>query len=509
MTSSSHRTLASIGLITLLAACGGGGGGSSGGAIQNAGFPASSTLAAQCIAPRSGSSPVTGIPYADRAGSAATEKAWLRSWTNELYLWYREVPDPDPTTFSTVLSYFDVLKTTAKTASGKSKDQFHFTYATDKWEAMSQAGVSAGYGAEWAVVSRTPPREIHVGYVQAGTPAERAGLLRGTQILTVDGLDVANSSNVDGLNQGLGPDDPGATHTFTVRDPGASTTRDITMTSEAITMQPVMNTHWMLTPTGTLGYLQFNDHIAPAEAALVSAIEQLRTVGVSDLVLDIRYNGGGYLAIASQLAYMIAGPARTTGATFERQVFNDKYPSTNPVTGRALTPTPFYNTTLGFSLTQGQALPTLGLNRVYVLTGAGTCSASEAIINGLRGVGVEVIQIGNTTCGKPYGFYAQDNCGTTYFSIQFRGVNAAGYGDYADGFVPASSGDAGLPGCVVADDFSHALGDPAEGRFAAALGYRATGTCPVQTAARSTLGNAGGPAISGRAPWRDNRILQR
>jgi hypothetical protein len=57
---------------------------------------------------------------------------------------------------------------------------------------------------------------------------------------------------------------------------------------------------------------------------------------------------------------------------------------------------------------------------VFVLTGGGTCSASEAFMNGLRGVGVEVIQIGSTTCGKPYGFYAQENCGTTYFSIQFR-----------------------------------------------------------------------------------------
>ena len=58
-----------------------------------------------------------------------------------------------------------------------------------------------------------------------------------------------------------------------------------------------------------------------------------------------------------------------------------------------------------------------------------TCSASESIINGLRGVNVQVIQIGSTTCGKPYGFYPEDNCGTTYFSIQFKGVNAAGFGE--------------------------------------------------------------------------------
>ena len=68
-------------------------------------------------------------------------------------------------------------------------------------------------------------------------------------------------------------------------------------------------------------------------------------------------------------------------------------------------------------------MPTLNLTRVYVLTTADTCSASESIINGLKGAGVTVNQIGVTTCGKPYGFYPQDNCGTTYFSIEFRGVN--------------------------------------------------------------------------------------
>ena len=98
--------------------------------------------------------------------------------------------------------------------------------------------------------------------------------------------------------------------------------------------------------------------------------------------------------------------------------------------------TPFHSTAQGFSLPDGQALPTLNLSRVYVLVGSGTCSASEAIVNGLRGVGVTVNLIGATTCGKPYGFYPTDNCDTTYFAIQFQGVNQLGQGDYADGFAP-------------------------------------------------------------------------
>src|SRR5690606_29308167 len=122
--------------------------------------------------------------------------------------------------------------------------------------------------------------------------------------------------------------------------------------------------------------------------------------------------------------YMIGNTTLTNGRTFERLVFNDKHPTNDPITGRPLEPMPFLSTALGLSAPEGMPLPTLNLDRVYVITGNNTCSASESIINGLRGVGVSVYQIGSTTCGKPYGFYPQDNCGTTYFSIQFEGRNA-------------------------------------------------------------------------------------
>jgi carboxyl-terminal processing protease len=148
-----------------------------------------------------------------------------------------------------------------------------------------------------------------------------------------------------------------------------------------------------------------------------------------------------------------------------------------------------------------------------VLTTAGTCSASEAIINSLRGVSVEVIEIGTTTCGKPYGFYPADNCGTTYFSIQFQDVNAMNFGSYPDGFTPANTTATEgvlIPGCSVDDDFGHALGDPAEGQLAAALAYRSTGACPAPPAATGVSQALG---LSERAkviksPWRQNRILR-
>jgi len=482
---------------------------------------------ARCAAPRSGIDPSTGVAYPDIAGTITDENNFLRSWSNNTYLWFDEIVDRDPALSADPLAYFDQLRTTATTPSGAAKDKFHFTYDSAEWFQLSQSGESAGYGAEWAVLSATPPREIVVAYTEPGSPATdpAAALNRGTRVLAVDGFDVNTNTQagVDALNAALFPDSSGETHSFTVQDVGATNSRGISMTSQIITNAMVQNTQVLDTPTGRVGYLLFNFHRAPAESELVAAINQLNAgPGVDDLVLDIRYNGGGFLAIASQLAYMIAGPGPTAGRNFETLQFNSKHPVTNPVTGAPISPTPFYDETLGFSETAGQQLPTLNLSRVFVLTGDGTCSASEAIMNGLRGADVEVVQIGSTTCGKPYGFYATDNCGTTYFTIQFRGVNDKNFGDYTDGFSPQNTvAGAGttVPGCSVADDFDNALGDPLEARLATALNYRDGQACPAPSGTSPktlSVTAAKGKALRNvptrnasvfRSVWDSNRIV--
>jgi carboxyl-terminal processing protease len=511
-----RRVLVSVALV-VLGGCGSGSGNNAGPDTtwKTGVFQPSTTYANRCASPRAGTDPTTGRPYADVAGSTVLENLFLRSWTNELYLWYREVPDVDPASHSTS-DYFTLLKTAATTASGNPKDKFHFTYPTSQWVALSQSGVEAGYGAQWDVIASAPPRRVVVAYTEPGSAATAASLARGASVLAVDGVDMVNGADVTTLNEGLYPSVLGASHTFSVLDLGASTPRTITMVSANVTETPVQNVETVRGGSGTVGYMLFNDHIATAEQGLVNAFSQLASANVDDLVLDIRYNGGGYLDIASEVGYMIAGPSATGGRTFERTVFNDKNTTRDPVTGQSLTPIPFHSTAQGFSVTAGQALPTLRLPRVAVLTGSNTCSASESIINSLRGVGIQVIEIGSTTCGKPYGFYPQDNCGTTYFSIQFQGVNDQGFGDYPDGFSPANATGAigvQVPGCAVADDLGHALGDSNEGRLAAALGYLAGQGCPVVSAARPgaevAKAAAANEGLLHKSPWRENRILRR
>src|SRR6185312_2242776 len=116
-----------------------------------------------------------------------------------------------------------------------------------------------------------------------------------------------------------------------------------------------------------VGYILYNSQVATAESELISAINDLKSRGVTDLVLDLRYDGGGLLDLASELGYMIGG-TQTAGQTFELEQFNIQYTTTNPVTGEPIAPTLFHSSTKGFSTTAGQALPTLNMVRVAVIT---------------------------------------------------------------------------------------------------------------------------------------------
>lgn len=466
----------------MLAGCGGGGGSpgvsSATPANTTPTTPATSTtpdtskyLASQnfCASPRAGIDPFTGKAYPDKAGTLTDERTFLRGWIDQTYLWYKEVPNLNPLNYSSAIDYFNALKTPLLTASGAAKDKFHFTYTSAEWNALSSQGVELGYGISWSRnTGANTPRTWIASVVEPGSPAAIAGLRRGDKLLTVDGLDFVNGSDaatVDKINAGLFPEQANTIHRFTLNRNGS--TIDVSLTAMAVASAPVKNTRTIDTPTGKVGYLTFDSHNEVSERALIDSITTLKAAGVTDLVLDVRYNGGGLLFIASELAYMIAGPAQTSGKTFEKPIYNDRF-ATQP--GYE-----FRSTAYGFQSTvpAGTVLPTLNLKRVTLLTTGDTCSASESIINSLRGVDVQVDLIGGQTCGKPYAFTPIENCGTTYFAIQFQGVNNKGFGDYADGFAPT---------CTVADDLQHAVGDTSEGLLAAALQYRATGVCPVASA---------------------------
>ena len=491
--------------ISLLTGCGGGGGSSSNPPVATtpttpvtsepkweAGvYEPQSEFIAKCETPRTGIDPFSGSAYPDTQGTAMDEKLWLRSWTNDTYLWYDEVDDNDPANFS-VLAYFDQLKTNELTPSGTPKDNFHFSQDTAEYNELSQSGIESGFGFDWEFGSNTVPRELTVRFTEPGSPAASANVPRGAKVLSINGVDFVNDNTQQGvavLNDGLFPDDAGTTTSFEF-ELIDGTTMSVDITSTDVSVTPVQNVKVLDTENGKTGYFQFNAFIVTAQEGLIEAFDTFVEQNVTELVMDLRYNGGGRLALASQLSYMVAGPNQTNNATFETLRFNDKNPTTNPITGETIRPTPFYSNVIDYNAGRltDTLLPSLSLTRVYVISTDATCSASEAVMNALRGIDVEVVQIGSTTCGKPYGFYPTDNCGETYFTIQFQGVNNKGFGDYADGFMPTSTPnfDFELPGCEVDDDFTATLGDPNEGMLSAALEFAATGSCPEVVSSNGT-----------------------
>lgn len=499
----SLKILAVMSLIGLLNACGGGGGGSTPTSSDTGTlvFASAASLAQQCVAPRAGT--------ADSQGSIDAEKSWVRSFMDETYLWYKDVPVVNAANFTlagngnsvlrTMDAYLQALKTKNTTASGKLVDQFSFTVLTADLQNL-QSGISSGYGFRRSAINNTLPRIVRILYVEQGSPAQLGGILRGDTITSIDGVDIndTTSAGVATLNAGLSPTVASKTTSFGLLAANAAAPRIVTITSsQSITVTPVATSTVIADGGNTVGYLVLNSFsIVSAEKQLIDAVTQFKNANVNELVVDLRYNGGGYLDLANELAWMI-GDSTLAGKTFEKLTCNDK--NTQSFCNSTDT---FHQATQGFSVASGQALPQLRLKRVFVLTSGNTCSASESVINSLSPF-MQVVRIGSTTCGKPYGFSYKDNCGTSYAVMQFKGVNAEGFGDYADGFAPS---------CPIADDLTKQRGDPAELMLGGALTFMRTGACPVaKSGAQKSIAQAllqGGEYAIERSPSEAVRVLR-
>ncbi|MCM5678681.1 S41 family peptidase [Schlegelella sp. S2-27] len=434
------------------------------------------------------SAPGAGAQASDWSATSCTserQRYWVRADLNEDYLFYDALPSIDPLAY---VGPTDVFYQMTR-VSLASRDRFSFVIAQSEADATFQAGTATGTGASFAYDGQN---RLRVAYVETGSPAD-GQLVRGAQIVSIDGTPVG-SELTDVQSAALYPEAAGGTIALGVKTtPADATTATVSLTNAVYTLHPVHRSD--LLPDG-VGYLHYTDFSSPAgELQLADAIAAFADQGVSDLVLDLRYNGGGYLAISSQLGYMLAGAGRTADKTFETLVHNRKRRDDDVAY-------PFFDEVIGFAGTEreGEALPSLNLSRVFVLVSGNTCSASESLISGLRGIGLEVVLIGRTTCGKPYGFTQENNCTLAYFPLEFEGRNHLGQTFPASGITPT---------CTVADDFDRALGSTTEGMLAAALAYRSTGSCTVasEQSLQSERPHAG--KIEARSPLREIKLLRR
>ena len=254
---------------------------------------------------------------------------------------------------------------------------------------------------------------------------------------------------------------------------GAGTPVAVVLSAAVFALTPVQSGQVVQSPNGRrIGYVFVKDMISQVGSPLATVMGSFRTQGIQELVLDLRYNGGGLVSMGGTVASYASG-SPGNGQLYTRLLYNDRQSDSNQ---------DFLFTNPG---------NWAGFSTVYVLAGERTCSASEQVVNGLRGIGVTVRLIGDTTCGKPVGFLPQDDGqGTTYSVVNFEGVNALNQGRYFDGLTPT---------CAVGEEFSLPFGDLNDPLLvAAAHAIDNGGACPVSLTRETPAARS----LTGRKPYR-------
>ncbi|WP_145993876.1 S41 family peptidase [Vibrio sagamiensis] len=472
----------------------------------------------QCEEPRVGTDPFNGKFYPDRYGSTFSEKMYLRAFNHETYLWYDEVIDTDPLTYDTVAHYFASLITSDKTPQGRFKDRFHYIASYDDYMKAQKKGLKAGFGFHFKTLHNQPPRDIRIAYTDDHSPASLQGVVRGDQLLEINGIDVVNTvveEELSLINQVLSDPDLNQVVTFMFQSTETHP-KVVTLTATEVITTPVHNVKVIPLQDKYIGYMQFNSFVSHAQMPLIEAFTFFKDQDIDELIIDLRYNGGGLIGQSAQVAYMISG--KSEASLFAELIYNDKMAH---ITQQGHNQYQFIDRQIDWENNQPthSFLPSLNSQRLFVLTSAQTASASELLINGLRGVDIDVIQIGLPTLGKPYGFVPEQNCGNMYFTVQFQSINAKGFYKFDDGFIPTDkdqvSVNTGLDnlveGCLVSDDLTQLLGDPKEGLLSAALEYITSQRCPDVEPTVNASYNAGyiqhSPSLFlKKMPWHNESI---
>jgi len=377
--------------------------------------------------------------------TTTAQNLWVRDQLNTYYYWYQFLtPGVNPASFNSPEAYLEAVRYRPIDTT------FSFITPAASNDAFYSDSQFIGYGFG----NQTTTTEIRVLQVYDDSPASEAGLSRGDRILTVNGQSVAALATNGTIGSAFGAADIGVVTTIEW-ETLAGERRSARMVKRLVTIPTVSLTRVVEVDGRRVGYLFFRNFVTPSIAALTDAFAALKTAGVNELVLDLRYNGGGLIEVAVHLASLIGG-VRTNGQVMLNYVHNDKIgPSLNKSTR-------FTN--------QEQAL---NLQRLVVITTRGSASASELVINSLRAY-MPVTIIGDNTYGKPVGQYGLRFCDKLLYPVAFSIKNVNFEGDFFDG-LPVD--------CAAGDDPLHQLGDTAEASFAEALTFIRTGACSPKSEA--------------------------
>lgn len=351
---------------------------------------------------------------------------------SDWYLWYDKMPEVNVEDYDSPENLLEALRY-------DSLDKWSYITSVESFNSYFEEGEYEGHGFGYTY---DKDGKAWITFVFKTSDFSGKGVTRGWQMLKINGKDIQPFTDISTYLNGT---TLGTVDRFEFLKPD-QTQVEISSTRKLIKMNTVLLADTLHVADQVVGHLVFKGFIAPSNAELDSAFSKFKTQGVQQLILDLRYNGGGRMDVTEKLASLIAGPG-TDGKVFVKYRHNDKRSA--------------YNSSVNFE----HEVNALNLSQLIVIASRGTASASEAIINGLKPY-LNVVVIGDNTYGKPVGMHTWTYDDYAFVPISFRLLNANNVGDYYEG-LPADS--------FIPDGLAWDFPDRNESRLKEAIYYLETG----------------------------------
>lgn len=359
------------------------------------------------------------------------------------YFWADQLQNNlDPEAFDDVYAVLEELRVP--------EDTYSYILTDEEYDQLFVSATYFGFGFSMEQISES---RVKIRFVYDDSPADTAGISRADELIAIDGEPVSELLANGEFNTALGPNEEGLSREITWQKPDSTEQTELLSKVEVET-NTVMGAQTYEQDGETVGYFALDSFINRTGGDLNSAFDLFAAEGINHLVIDVRYNGGGLIRYANQVATQ-AGGTNVQGKTFLQYRFNEQNSDKNQ--------------TIPFGLVDG--VEQLDLDRIFVLTTGSSCSSSEIIINSLR-PHIDVVTIGEPTCGKPVGQQPEELCDKVTFAINFETVNSEGEGQYYDGIAP---------NCAVDDQIIADWGSSEDPLTAAANTYISTGSCPADS----------------------------
>jgi C-terminal processing protease CtpA/Prc len=365
---------------------------------------------------------------------------------NQYYFWYKLMPTVVKTDYKDPYTLLNAMEY-------KTLDRWSFVETYDQYVAQN-TGSFVGHGISMGL---DPANQVRIAQIYSNSPLYSLGVRRGWIVKKLNGTDLAPifiAKDGTAYSQLIGASSATVTNTFLFQTPDGKDST-ITSTKASFTLNTVIRADTLHLKSGITGHLVFDQFIPPSNAELQSAFTFFSQNNVKDLIVDLRYNGGGDLSVLNNMASYVAGSSNFN-SNFLTLTFNDQ----NSV----------YNSSYKFKT----VTTPLSLSKLIVITTRGTASASEDFINGLKPL-LDVHTLGDTTNGKPVGMVGfQYQTSYMFWPISFSLVNSLGQGDFYKGFVPDK---------YVPDDITHDWNDRNEACLKEAIYYLEHGNVSTKSLA--------------------------